>query len=245
MISRQFLIEVRSRMDGERDASVYPFCIPAIASLTRLKLHPRVTYFVGENGSGKSTLLEAIAVASGMNAEGGSHSFNFSTRASHSCLADQLLLIKGVRWPADRYFLRAESFYNVATELERLDERVNGRLQQAYGGSLHEKSHGESFLALFTRRLRGNGLYLLDEPEAALSPQRQLAVLRRIHELAEAGAQFIIATHSPLLLAYPGAWIYRFGDDGMVRTAYADVEAVQVTRDFMACPERMLKVLFD
>ena len=240
MISRQFLIEVRMKADGEVDSTAYPFCIPAIASLTRLKLHPRITYFVGENGSGKSTLLEAIAVASGLNPEGGSNHFNFNTHASHSPLHEHLVLSRGIGQPADKYFLRAESFFNVASEIERRG------LQKYYGyQSLHEQSHGESFLTLFSQRLGRNGLYFLDEPEAALSPQRQLTILRRIHDLVGQGAQFIIATHSPLLLAYPGALIYRFDERGVRPVAYDEVEAVQVTRDFMACPERMIKILLE
>lgn len=161
----------------------YPFSLPVAQHLTTLEFHPQVTYLIGDNGAGKSTLLEAIAVASGLNPEGGSRNFNFSTRSSHSRLHQCLRLVKGIRRPRDAYFLRAESFYNISTEIEHLDEDPLGGppIITYYGGrSLHEQSHGESFFSLFEKRFRGDGLYLLDEPEAALSPRRQLALLARM-----------------------------------------------------------------
>jgi predicted ATPase len=175
----------------------FPYSVPAIRNLDRLLFHPKVTFLVGENGTGKLTLLEAVAVSVGLNPEGGSRNFNFATRASHSTLDDCLRLAKTAgRLARDCYFLRAESFYNVATEIERLDEGT-GSLLQAYGGrSLHEQSHWESFFALFQNRFHAPGLYFLDEPEAALSPKRQLEFLAILHDYCKQGSQFVIATHS-------------------------------------------------
>jgi predicted ATPase len=224
----------------------YPFSLPAVRAFHSLELHPAVTFFVGENGSGKSTLLEAIAVASGFNAEGGSKNFRFETRKSHSSLCQFLHLSKGLAKPKDGFFLRAESFFNVATEIEKLDaEPANApKVSDAYGErALHEQSHGESFLALLLNRFHGHGLYLLDEPEAALSPSRQLSVLTRIHDLVQLNSQFIIATHSPILMAYPHAHIYSFSTSGITRIQYHDTEHYQITRDFLANPARMLSVL--
>jgi predicted ATPase len=237
-ISSQFVSRISLQRDKVDSFERYPFCLPAVRTLDRLDLHPKVTFFVGENGSGKSTLLEAIAVSLGFNAEGGSKNFNFGTRRSHSELHEYLRVAKGFKRPRTGFFLRAESFFNVATEIDNLD------VVDSYGGrSLHEQSHGESFLTLMTERFGGQGLYILDEPEAALSPQRQLAVLSRIHDLVLDDAQFIIATHSPLLMAYPDACIYRCGKDGVSQVAYEDTEHFLVTRDFLADPQRMLRVL--
>ncbi|MHA7678867.1 AAA family ATPase [Cupriavidus sp. PET2-C1] len=247
MISSQFISRVTLRRDIVDSFERYPFSLPAVRTLDAMDMHPKVTFLVGENGSGKSTLMEAIAVALGYNAEGGSRNFSFGTRRSHSVLHEYLRVARGFKRPRDGFFLRAESFFNVATEIERLDQEpaFSPPIINAYGGrSLHEQSHGESFLALMMHRFGGNGLYLLDEPEAALSPQRQLAVLSRIHDLAENGSQFIIATHSPILMAYPDAWIYTCSPDGVARIDYQDTEHFRVTRDFLANPERMLRVLF-
>lgn len=239
MISYQYLLDIQLRTDKSPDFSAYPFRLPAVRHLGKLEFDPAVTFLVGENGSGKSTLLEALAVALGFNAEGGSRNFNFGTRASHSCLGEYLRVGRGVRMPRDGYFLRAESFFNVATEIERI-----GTLLHAYGGkSLHEQSHGESFMALLENRFGGKGLYILDEPEAALSPQRQLAALKRIDQLVQAGSQFVIATHSPILMAYPEASIYVCTPTGIVQRAYEDTEHYQVMHDFMANPRRTLKEL--
>ena len=225
----------------------YPFCLPPVGQLDCLPLHPAVTFLVGENGTGKSTLLEAIAVAYGFNAEGGSRNFSFSTRESHSELAKYITLVKGTESPKDGYFLRAESFFTVATEIERLDSGGGGgRVIDAYGGkSLHEQSHGESFLSLLLHRFRGHGLYILDEPEAALSPQRQLALLRRIHHLVQDGSQFVIATHSPIVLAYPDAKIVSLSADGMSDTGYEDTDHYQLTLTFLQNPTRMLAAILE
>lgn len=226
----------------------YPFSIPAIGNLDELEFDQPVTFFIGENGSGKSTLLEAIAVASGLNPEGGSRNFNFSTRASHSGLKDCLRLTRSPRRPRDSYFLRAESYFNVATQIEKLDEDPYGGppIINSYGGkSLHEQSHGESFFALFMNRLGGNGLYIFDEPEAALSPTRQLAFLSRLHELVGKGSQFLIATHSPILMAYPQAAIYLLADGALSLIPYRETEHYTVTRNFLTRTGQMLDILLN
>jgi predicted ATPase len=240
MTPKGYLQAVRLVRDSVPDLAVYPFAVPAIRSLHELALDAKVTFLVGENGSGKSTLIEAIAVLAGFNAEGGSKNFRFGTRGSESCLHQFMRPIRGHRRPRDGFFLRAESYFNVATEIERLG------VIDSYGGvSLHEQSHGESFLALATHRFKGHGLYILDEPEAALSPQRQLALLAIIHELVEdRSSQFIIATHSPILMAYPNALIYRLDPEGIERVAYEDTEHYRITRDFLSSPERFFKTLF-
>jgi predicted ATPase len=226
----------------------YPFSIPAVKKLTTLRFHAQVTFLVGENGSGKSTLLEAIAVAAGFNAEGGSKNFKFSTRRSESELHTALRIARGVRCEKDGFFLRAESYFNVATEIERLDKEPGGGppIIGAFGGvSLHEQSHGESFLALAAHRLRGDGLYIFDEPEAALSPSRQLSLLKIIDTLVRRKrSQFIIATHSPILMAYPRAIIYSLGPKGLSRIKYEQTEHYQITRNFLADPTRYFKHLF-
>lgn len=251
MIASHYLTRVYLKRDQAPSFERYPFSLPAIRTLETLEFHPKVTYFIGENGSGKSTLLEAIAVSLGFNPEGGSKNLRFGTRNSHSELYQFLRVARGVKPPRDGYFLRAESFFNVATELERLDsdpDNYNSTtppILNAYGGnSLHEQSHGESFLTLITKRFAGNGLYILDEPEAALSPQRQLSVLSLMHNLVSADSQFIIATHSPILMAYPDSLIYRFGADRLEQVRYEETEHYQVTRDFLLHRERMLRVLF-
>ena len=248
MISSQYASRVTLLRDKVDSFDRYPFSLPALRSFDQLEFHPKITFFVGENGSGKSTLLEAIAVSLGFNAEGGSKNFRFGTRRSHSELNEYIRIAKGVKRPRDGFFLRAESFFNVATEIENLDAEpaAGPSLIASYGGrSLHEQSHGESFLALMTERFRGQGIYILDEPEAALSPQRQLAVLSRIHDLVLDDSQFIIATHSPILMAYPDACIYLCDQQGIAKVAYEDTEHFQVTRDFLANPERMLRVLME
>jgi predicted ATPase len=220
------------------DANRFPYTLPAVRYLTTLAFHPKVTFLVGENGSGKSTLLEAIAVACDMNPEGGSRNFNFASRASHSSLDESLRLARAPGFPGDSYFLRAETFYNVATEIERLG------VQGGYGDvSLHEQSHGESFFALFCHRFRANGLYLMDEPEAALSPNRQLQFLALLHDYVRSGGQFVIATHSPIIMAYPDACIYLLDTEGIREVAYTDTEHYQVTRGFLGNPRRSLSVL--
>ncbi len=234
-------VQKQNAPDGEE---AYLDFIPAIRTLTELKFTRPVTFFAGENGSGKSTLLEAIATAYGFNPEGGSKNFNFSTQESHSRLYNRLRLVKGVPYARDGFFLRAESFYNVASEVDRLEDPFHPPLYHSYGGkSLHHQSHGESFLALALSRFRPNGLYILDEPEAALSPSRQLTLLARFHQLVRQNAQFLIATHSPLLMAYPDAEILWLDDLGMRPISYIDTEHYLITRRFLENPARMLDVL--
>ncbi|MEL6330519.1 MAG: AAA family ATPase [Planctomycetota bacterium] len=219
--------------DAARDAAAYPYALPCVRRIGEIEFHPRVTFLIGENGSGKSTVVEALAVALGMNPEGGGRNFNFSTRDSHSVLGRELRLVRPARKARDTYFLRAESFYNVASEIDRLG------VKKAYGGrSLHTRSHGESFLDLMLHRFGDGGLYLLDEPESALSPSRQLAALRVIEDLSSRGSQFIIATHSPLMMAYPNAWIYEFTSEGPERVGFESTEHYAVTRWFLMHPER-------
>ena len=237
-----FVRSVQLRPPDEREPRAgYPWSLPAVAALADgLVLNDKVTYLIGENGTGKSTLLEAIAVAAGMNAEGGSSNFSFSTRASHSDLGQAIRLVRGARRPRTDFFLRAESLFTAATYVEGLD----GNPLAAYGGvSLHEQSHGESFLSVILNRFGPNGLYLLDEPEAALSTQNCLTCLRRMHELVLEGSQFIVATHSPLVLAYPGATIYSCGPDGLDSVDYEDTEPVRLTRSFLDARERFLQQL--
>jgi predicted ATPase len=230
------------KRDEIEGPSAYPFDIPAVRALNELELDPGVTLFAGENGSGKSTLIEAIAVAAGFNPEGGSRHMTVSTRPSHSALHRHLRLVRGTRRPRTGYFLRAESFFNVATYIEDLRDP---RIAAAYGGvPLHARSHGESFIALITHRFGPGGLYILDEPEAALSVRGNLALLRRMHDLIAEGSQFIVSTHSPILLGFPGALIYTLDADGIRRTAYDDAEAVVLTREFLKDPETFFRHLF-
>ena len=211
--------------------------IEALKDLKTLDFNSNVTFFVGENGSGKSTLLEAMAIASGFNPEGGTKNYSFSTYDSHSELYDAIRVVRGSRKARWGYFLRAESFYNVATMEERYADE--GHESQKY----HEKSHGESFLALAQNQLRPGGLYFFDEPEAALSPQRQLTLLTEIYNCAADGSQFIIATHSPILLGMPGAEILSF-DSGVIHPCeYEDTESYQVTEMFINDRKRLLDKL--
>ncbi|MGN0720919.1 MAG: AAA family ATPase [Anaerovoracaceae bacterium] len=211
--------------------------IEALKDLETLDFNSNVTFFVGENGSGKSTLLEAMAIASGFNPEGGTKNYSFSTYDSHSELYDAIRVVRGSRKARWGYFLRAESFYNVATMEERYADE--GHESQKY----HEKSHGESFLALAQNQLRPGGLYFFDEPEAALSPQRQLTLLTEIYNCAADGSQFIIATHSPILLGMPGAEILSF-DSGVIHPCeYEDTESYQVTEMFINDRKRLLDKL--
>ncbi len=226
----------------------YPLDLAAVRNVESLALDPRMTIFVGENGSGKSTLVEGLAVAAGFNPEGGSTNFNFRTQSHLPELAAHLRLVRNPTRPRTGFFLRAESFFNVATEIERLDEEQQGLLGSpigpAYGPRpLHEVSHGESFLALAMHRFRPSGLYILDEPEAALSPTGCLALLRRFHELADQGSQFIIATHSPIVMSFPGALIYLLTEAGPKRVAWDDLDHVRITREFLNDPAIVLREL--
>ncbi|WP_318422112.1 AAA family ATPase [Photobacterium leiognathi] len=239
---KPYLREIELKREKIDNYDQFPFSIPAIKELDFIEFHPDVTFFVGENGAGKSTLIEAIAVTMGLNAEGGNKNTGFATEQTHSELDRYIKTVKSFKRPKDYYFLRAESFYNVATYLDQLMPPP----LQGYGGqSLHHQSHGESFMATISNKLRGNGLYVMDEPEAALSPARQMAALSEIHRLVEDGSQFIIATHSPILLAYPRAKIYQFSDSGIYETAYEDTEHYEITRNFLNRHQQMMKILMD
>ena len=233
-----FLLGAELKREDIPSFAEYPFDLPVIRNFRGLTFDAQVTFIIGENGSGKSTLIEALAVACGFNAEGGSKNFNFETLSSTSPLHGFLRVIRGHKRPSDGYFLRAESFFNVATEIDQRD------LAAWYGGkSLHAMSHGESFFTLLNERLIGGGLYFFDEPEAALSPTRQMAMLTRMHELVLDASQLIIATHSPILMAYPGATILEIADGELRRVEYEETEHYQVTKRFFAQREKMLRIL--
>lgn len=220
--------------------------IPSLKNFQGIKIDKPVTFFVGENGSGKSTLLEAIAIALGLNPEGGSKNFNFATKETHSELGKILEIARGSRREEDGFFLRAESFYNLATEVEELESSGFESFYDSYGGkSLHDQSHGESFRSLILNRFRPRGIYLLDEPEAALSPTSQMSLLCIIDELVKKDTQFIIASHSPIILAYPNADIYEFSEAGIEKKSYKETESYSVTKAFLDDPERMMNFLFD
>jgi predicted ATPase len=246
-MSNQFIKSVDLKREQIASFEQYPFCLPAIRNIDKLAFHPKVTFFVGENGTGKSTILESIAAAYGFNPEGGSKNFSFSTADSHSDLCNFIKLAKGIRKPKDGFFLRAESFYNVASYIDALDREASfgPPIKDAFGGkSLHEQSHGESFFSLFLHRLRGNGMYILDEPEAALSPSRQMSLISRMHELVNKNSQFIIATHSPIIMAYPDAYIYEISD-GIRRVKYQETEHYQVMKAFINNTDGMLRELME
>ena len=238
--TKPYLRSATLRPDLEVNYESYPFSIAAVRELYNVDFHPNVTFFVGENGSGKSTVLEALAVALGFGAEGGTRNVQFRTAESVSPLHEALRLARGVPKPADGYFLRAESFFNVATYMDEV-----GYLEGYGKKSLHARSHGESFMAVLVNKLRGNGIYLLDEPEAALSPSRQLAAVSAIHQLVEDNSQFIIATHSPILLSYPHAKLLLFDGSGITEVKYEDTEHYAVTRDFLNNYPRRLEQLLD
>lgn len=232
------------------DTTQYYAALPAVQALckTPLNVQQPILFFVGENGVGKSTLMEALAITLGFNPEGGSKNFSFSTMDSHANLHRYLQIAKGTSFPRDGYFLRAESYYNVASYIDELDSStaMGPPIIQSYGGvSLHKQSHGESFLALVEERFGGNGLYLLDEPEAALSPMRQMRLLCQIDRLVKQNSQFIISTHSPILMTCPHAQVLQIDQTGLREVSYRETEAFQLTRRFLNDPERMLQMLLE
>lgn len=242
------MIFVKSIRKKPMDKAGYVAQLPAVRHLDRLDFQKPVTFFCGENGTGKSTLLEGLAVACGFNPEGGSKNFQFSSCDTHSPLWRYLGLVRGSRRERDGFFLRAESFYNVATNIDEMDRQpaFAPPIIASYGStSLHRQSHGESFLSLMLCRFGPNSLFILDEPEAALSPTRQMTVLARIHQLVEQNCQFIIATHSPILMAYPDAEIYTLTRDGITKTPYERTEHYLVTRDFLNHPQRSIQRLLE
>ena len=247
LAAEHYVLAVKLRRDKVGSFEEYPFSLPVVRHLETLELHPAVTFLVGENGSGKSTLMEALAVAWGFNPEGGTKNFRFGTRASHSVLHEYLRLVKSPRRPRDGFFLRAESLFNLATEIENLDKGPGGPpIINSYGyTSLHEQSHGESFFAVMMKRFGGQGFYVLDEPEAALSPTRQLAMIARIHQLVRKHSQFVIATHSPVLMAYPNAWIYKISPGGLERVCLEETEHYVVAKRFLNDPLGQLARILD
>lgn len=237
-----YLKEVSIMRENIKSFDHYPFSIPAIKSFYQIEFKSNVTFFVGENGSGKSTLLEAIAYQCGFNTAGGSRNNLYDVPASESALADYIKL----SWMpkiTNGFFLRAESFYHFASHIDAVDSTGF----KSYGGcSLHKQSHGEAFLALFMNRFKGKAIYLLDEPEAALSPSRQLAFLRILHDLTKSGdAQFIIATHSPILLGYPNSIILNFDDGEINEISYEMTNHYQITKYFLQHREKVLADILD
>jgi predicted ATPase len=237
-----FLKSVTLLRENIRSFDVYPFSIPAIKNLHEIKFRSRVTFFVGENGSGKSTLLEAIAQQCNFNTAGGGRNNTYEVHAAESALADYIRLA----WMpkiTNGFFLRAESFYHFATHIDDVDDTG----YRDYGGrSLHQQSHGESFLSLFLNRFRGKAIYLLDEPEAALSPNRQLAFLKILHDLTRTGnVQFIIATHSPILMGYPDSVILDFNDSKIDEVEYEMTDHYQITKYFLQHREKVLADILD
>ena len=219
--------------------------LPVVRQLEKgIDFHKQVTFFVGENGSGKSTLIEALAISQHFNPEGGTKNFSFSTEDSHSELCNYILAVRGAIYPRDGFFLRAESFYNVASSIDRMDREpgIGAPVINSYGGvSLHRQSHGESFLALVENRFGGNGLYILDEPEAALSPRGIIRLIRNMDRLVKANSQFIISTHSPMLLAFPGAEIYQITAEGITAVPYTQTDHYRTTVRFLQNPESAIE----
>jgi predicted ATPase len=238
MNEKPYLIEISLKDKDSNNFNKYPFDIPAVANLNKLSFHPDVTFIIGENGTGKSTIIEAIAIAMGFGPEGGTRNVRFATADTVSELYKNLKISKSFKKPIDYYFLRAESFYNVATYMDS-----TGYLGGYGNKSLHHRSHGESFMATLTRKLRGNGFYIFDEPEAALSPTRQMSAITAIHDLVLNGSQFIIATHSPILLAYPNSKIVQLDGEGLCEVQYEETEHYKVTRDFLNKYEQMIDIL--
>lgn len=245
--NRRYIEEVR--LNKSLPKGSYLSGLPAVknlAALGGLSFGSDVTFIVGENGSGKSTLLEAVAVAAGFNPEGGTKNFSFGTYDSHSELSEYITLSRGA-YPRDGFFLRAESLYNAASYIDEIEKLPgSGSVIDGYGGvSLHEQSHGESFLAVIRNRFLGNGLYILDEPEAALSPTGIMSLMVVMHDLAEKNSQFIISTHSPILTAYPNALIYELNESGINRVPYRETGNYIITKRFLDDPDKMIKNLFE
>jgi predicted ATPase len=241
---KPYLQEISLRKDAIESTDHFPFNIPAIREMPVIRFHEDVTFIVGENGSGKSTFIEAVAQFLGLSKEGGSEHTTQIESKPDSMLFKYLQGSRSYRRPRESFFLRAESLYNVATYLENVYEHEKDKFKKIYGvDSLHECSHGESFLAIMANRLGGNGLYIFDEPEAALSPTRQLSALSLIDGLVRKNSQFIIATHSPILLAYPNASIYQFDENGIRKITYEESEIFTVTRSFLNNHQYMVERL--
>lgn len=242
-LNKPYLRSVEILWDKIENKEVFPFSLPSIKSINSIEFTTPVTYIIGENGAGKSTLIEAIAVSMGLNPEGGTQNSRFSTEDTNSTLHKYLRTVKGTHRPKQWYFLRAESFYNVATYMQN----VGGAPMASYGlESLHKVSHGESFMALLQNKLHGTrGFYIFDEPEAALSPNRQLTALAEIDRLVRQGSQLIITTHSPILMAYPNSTIYELTPEGSNKVSYEETEHYRITKDFLLRKDSMLNELLD
>ncbi len=243
----QYIKSLKLESEEIDSYDTFPLNLPVVKYFKELVFHPNVTYIIGENGMGKSTLLEAIAIKLGFNPEGGNRNYNFSSYNSHSNLDHYLRLAKGVYKPKDGFFFRAETFYNLATNIEELDKDPSSgpKVIDSFGGnSLHQQSHGESFFAAFTNRFQGKGLYILDEPEAALSPVRQLSMLTIINRLVHEGSQFVISTHSPIIMAYPNAKIIQLTDEGMTESKLEETNHYAIMKQFFEDKDRLLYHLF-
>jgi len=246
MLNENYIRSFEILREKIQDIENYPYNLPVVKYLDSIDLHKNVTFFVWENGTWKSTLLEALAIQYGLNSEGWSKNFTFSTEESHSSLSEVIRIVKGIKKANDAYFLRAESFYNVASNIDELDRQpwFWGKIIDSYWGeSLHEQSHWESFFSLFLHRFWWNGMYILDEPEAALSPQKQMAFLLRLDELVKQNSQFVIATHSPIILSYPNAKIIQISDAGYEECKYQETQHYELYKDFLNNPEYMLDKL--
>lgn len=244
MNSELFIKRISLDSDKITNYDIYPFNIDVVKQFDEIRFNKPVTFFVGENGVGKSTFIEALAVSVGLNPEGGSQNFNFSTKNTHSILSDYIRVSKFNK-PKTKFFLRAESFYNVASEIIKISEEGGqGSLYNVYGGNLHECSHGESFIKLVQNRFSDHGLYILDEPEAALSPQRQMSLLCLIDDLVKDGCQFIIATHSPILISYINGEIMDLNNNFEL-VKYEDTDIYKTYKMYLDNPYRMQEILFD
>ena len=240
------LIVKKITIDRDKIGSfdIYPFNIEIVKNFKELNFKAPVTFFVGENGVGKSTFIEALAVALGLPAEGGTQNFRYNTKYTTSNLSDYLKVSTFYK-PKTKFFLRAESFYNFSTELQRVVEENNYySLYDVYGGNLHNCSHGESFLKLVQNKFTDHGLYILDEPEAALSPQRQLSLLCLIDRLVKEGSQFIIATHSPILISYRDGIILDLNNN-FKEINYKDTDIYSLYKMYLENPDVMQHKLFD